>query len=138
MTAQLTRLVPTLMRHLEAYAEVAGEDARHAASIVGRRLLALLVAAAAAFVSLLMLCAWMLALAWDGPWRSWVAAGLALAFAAVAAALAWPVVRRGFRPDEPFFPRIRSELGRDRELIERAFNGGSRPESAGGDAHARQ
>jgi membrane protein implicated in regulation of membrane protease activity len=126
------------MRHLEAYAEVAGEDARHAASIVARQLLALLVAAAAAFVSLLMFCAWLLALAWDGPWRAWVAAGLALAFAAIAAALVWPVVRRGFGPREAFFPRIRSELGRDRELLERAFDGSSRSESGNGDGHARQ
>jgi membrane protein implicated in regulation of membrane protease activity len=138
MTPQLTRLVPTLMRHLEAYAEVAGEDARHAASIVARRLLALLVAAATAFISLLMICAWLLALAWDGPWRAWVAGGLALAFAAVAAILLWPIVRRGPGPQEAFFPRIRSELGRDRALIERAFNGGSRADAVNGDGHARQ
>jgi membrane protein implicated in regulation of membrane protease activity len=123
---------------LEAYAEVAGEDARHAASIVARRLSALLVAGAAAFVSLLMFCAWLLALAWDGPWRSWVAGGLALAFAAVAAALAWPVLRRGSGEQEAFFPRIRSELGRDRELLERAFDGGSRAQLSSDDGHARQ
>ena len=40
-----------------------------------------------------MLCVWLLALAWDGPWRTWVAAGLALGFALVAAALAIPVLR---------------------------------------------
>jgi hypothetical protein len=50
----------------------------------------------------------------------------------------WPVVRRGFGPQEAFFPRIRSELGRDRELLERAFDGSSRAESGNGDGHARQ
>ena len=40
-------LVPVILRHLEAYAEVAGEDARDAAAAVARRLLALLLAAAA-------------------------------------------------------------------------------------------
>ncbi len=115
--------MPAILRHLDAYAEIAGEDAREAAGQVARRLLALLVAGACAFVALLMFCAWLLVLAWDTPWRAWAAAGLALAFAAGAAALAWPALRRGSDPDALFFPRIRGELSRDRELLERAFNG---------------
>ena len=123
MRALIGRLVPAIFRHLEAYAEVAGEDAREATSFVARRLLALLVAGACAFVALLMLCAWLLVLAWDTPWRAWTAGGLALLFAAGAAALAWPAFRRESAPHALFFPRIRSELSRDRELIERAFDG---------------
>ena len=124
MASLLAPLVPAVLRHLEAYAEVAGEDARDAAAAVARRLLALLLAAAASFVALLMFCVWLLALAWDGPWRTWTAAGLALVFAAGAAALAIPVLRRRAKPDEEFFPRLRQELGRDRELFDRALNGG--------------
>ena len=116
-------LVPAVLRHLEAWTEVAGEDVRDAASHVAKRLLALLVAAACAFVSFLMLCAWILVLAWDTPWRAWVAGGLALAFAGLAAALAWPAFRGSSRPDEVFFARIRAEIARDRELLERSFNG---------------
>ena len=88
-----------------------------------------------AFVSLLMLCAWLLALAWDGPWRTWTAAGLALAFAAIAVALALPVLRPGTEPPR-FFSRIRSELGRDRELIERAFDGRRQAANGGDEEHA--
>jgi membrane protein implicated in regulation of membrane protease activity len=132
MSSLLAPLVPAILRHLEAYAEVAGEDARHAAAIIARRLVALLVAAAAAFISLLMLCAWLLALAWDGPWRSWVAASLFLAFAITAVALALPILRRGGKPTEVFFSRIRNELGRDRALLERAFNGGKRSDATNG------
>ena len=123
MRSLLAPLVPAVLRHLDAYAEIAGADARDAAASVARRLLALLLAAAASFIALLMFCAWLLALTWDGPWRSWTAAGLALAFAAVAAGLAIPVLRRRAPSEAGFFPRVRQEWGRDRELIDRAMNG---------------
>ncbi len=123
MPSLLAPLVPAVMRHLEAYAEIAGADARDATASVARRLLAILLAAAAAFIALLMFCAWVLALTWDGPWRTWTAAGLALAFAAGAAALAIPVLRRRTKADDALFPRVRQEWNRDRELIDRALNG---------------
>jgi len=123
MRSMLAPLVPAILRHLQGYAEVAGADAREAAAIVARRLLALLLAAAAALIALLMFCAWLLALTWDGPWRLWTAAGLALAFAAAAAGLAIPLLRRRSKADTRFFSRVRNEWGRDRELIDRALNG---------------
>ncbi len=124
MRSMLAPLVPAVLRHLDAYAEIAGEDVRDAAASVARRLLALLLAAAASFIALLMFCAWLLALTWDGPWRTWTAAGLALAFALVAAGLAIPVLRRRTQADTKLFPRLRGEWHRDRELIDRALNGG--------------
>lgn len=135
MRSLIAPLVPAILRHLQAYAEVAGEDAREAATVLARKLAAILVAAACAFISLLMLCAWLLTLAWDTPWRSWTAAGLALAFAAVAAGLALPVLRPGAKPPH-FFSRIRTELGRDRELLERAFDEPRRATNGGDDEHA--
>jgi uncharacterized membrane protein YqjE len=125
MASLLAPLVPAVLRHLEAYAEVVGEDAREAAGAVARRLLALLIAAAASFIALLMFCVWLLALAWDSPWRTWTAAGLAVAFAVGAAALAFPVLRRRTNPEDMLFPRVRQELKRDRVLIDRALNGGN-------------
>jgi uncharacterized membrane protein YqjE len=135
MRSLLAPLVPTILRHLQAYAEVAGEDAREAATVLARKLAAILVAAACAFVSLLMLCTWLLALTWDGPWRSWTAAGLAFAFATVAAGLALPVLRPGAEPPH-FFSRIRTELGRDRELLERAFDEPRRSTNGSDDEYA--
>jgi uncharacterized membrane protein YqjE len=123
MPSLLAPLVPAILRHLQAYAEVVGEDAREATEFLARRLLALLVAAACAFVALLMACAWILVLAWDTPWRAWIAGGLALLFAIVAVALIMPMLRRGTGERVLFFPRIRYELERDRELIERAVDG---------------
>ena len=134
MEPLIGRLVPVILRHLDAYADIVGEDAREAARHVARRLLALLVAGACAFVALLMLCAWLMILAWDTPWRAWAAAGLALLFAAGGAALAWPALRRGGDPDALFFHRTRGELSRDRELLGRAFEGRGQARN-GGDRH---
>ena len=130
MRSLIAPLVPAVLRHLEAYAEVAGEDAREAATLIARKLALILVAAMAAFLALLMACVWVVALAWDGPWRNWVAAGLVLAFAGLALALALPVLRPGAEPPS-FFKRIRAEFGRDRELLERAFDG--HPPAANGE-----
>jgi uncharacterized membrane protein YqjE len=121
--ALIGRLVPVVLRHLDAYAEVVGEDAREATAFVARRLILLLIAGACAFVALLMLCSWLVILAWDTPWRAWTAASLVILFGGVAVALAWPALRGRAGQDALFFHRIRNELSRDRELIARAFDG---------------
>lgn len=134
MPGLIARVVPAILRHLQAYAEVAGEDAREAAQYLARRLLVLLIAAACAFVALLMACAWILVLAWDTPWRAWAAAGLAALFAIAAAALIMPMLRRRMGERVLFFPRIRYELERDRELVARAVDGSGK--GANGGEHA--
>lgn len=135
MRSLFATLLPAVLRHLDAYAELAAEDTREAAVIVARKLAAVLLAAVAAFVSLLMLCTWLLALAWDGPWRNWVAAGLAIGFALVALALALPVLRPG-SAHPAFFARTRLEFGRDRDLLERTFEGQRGRPNGGDDEHA--
>jgi len=126
----LSRLIPAALRHLDAYAEIAGEDARDAVSVLMSRTLAALLAAAAAMISALMVCAWILALTWDGPWRTWTAAGLAIAFAAAAAGIAFRLLRRRTGQRSLLFARVRREWHRDRDLFERVL------ESATGDSHA--
>ena len=130
MNGLLSRVAPAVLRHLDAYREVVGADARDAAAMMAGRMLAILLAAAAAMISALMVCAWILALAWDGPWRAWTAAGLALAFAVASVGIAWPLLRR--RPEKPstLFSRVRRELNRDRDLLERVLATGT------GDGHA--
>jgi len=130
MSWPLSRLIPAALRHLDAYAEIAGEDARDAVAVlIGRTLVALL-ATAAAMISALMICAWILALTWDGPWRVWTAAGLAIAFAAAAAGIAIHLLRRRTGPRSLLFSRVRREWHRDRDLFERVLESGT------GDGHA--
>lgn len=133
MRSLLFPLVPAIMRHLGAYAEVAGADARDAGLLIARRALALLLAAVAAVIALVMLCVFVMALTWDGPWRAWAAAGLAVLFAAGAAGIAMPLLRRKSGPAPAIFPRVREEWRRDRDMIERALEAKSR-EAAAADA----
>lgn len=123
MPSLVSTVLPAVFRHLRAYAEIAGADARDAAAAVARQLVVLLLAAVGALVSVLMFCAWLLALTWDGPWRAWTAAGLALLFAAAAVLLALPVIRRRDHTGAAFFSRVRHEWHRDRDVIERAMDG---------------
>ena len=123
MAAMIPPLLPAVLRHLRGYAEVAGEDARDAAATLARRVASLLLATVVAVVALLMFCVFVLALAWDTPWRAWVAAGLVILFGAIAAGLALPVLKRRPNNASVYFSRLRHELRRDRELIERAMNG---------------
>jgi uncharacterized membrane protein YqjE len=136
LRSRIAPLVLAVLHHLEAWTEVAGEDVRDAAGHLARRLLRLLIAVACAFVAFFMLCAWILVLAWDGPWRSWVAGGLALCFAVAAAALAWPAFHGGAHRKKAYFLRIRAEIGRDRELLERSLGGHRKGEAASEGDHA--
>lgn len=121
MIASLSRLVPALLRHLDAYGDIAEEDAKDAASSLGAYLLAALSAACLALLCVLMLCAWLMVLTWDQPWRVWVPVGLAALFALAAIGCLVPYRRR--RPGKStFFPRVRREWRRDRELVERAIS----------------
>lgn len=121
MIASLSRLVPALLRHLDAYGDIAGEDAKDAASSLGACLLAATIAAGLALLSAIMLCASLMVLTWDQPWRVWVPVGLAALFALAAIGCLIPYRRR--RPGKStFFPRVRREWRHDRALMERAVN----------------
>jgi len=49
MRTLIARLVPAILRHLQAYADVAGEDARDAVAFLVQRLVALAIAVVAVF-----------------------------------------------------------------------------------------
>lgn len=120
MVASLSRLVPALLRHLDAYGEIAEEDAKDAAASLGAYVLAAIAAAGLALLSVIMLCVWLVMLTGDQPWRAWVPAGLAAAFALGAFGSLIPYRRR--RPGKStFFPRVRREWQRDRALVARAI-----------------
>jgi uncharacterized membrane protein YqjE len=118
IASSLSRLLPLLLRHLDAYGAVAGEDAKDAVALLTQRLVRVVIAAGFALLAAIMACAFILMLAWDQPWREWVPAVLALVFALAALGIASPALRGG-NGKERLFPRVRREWRRDRELMER-------------------
>ena len=121
MVASLSRLVPALLRHFDAYGEIAREDAKDAASSLGACFLAAVFAAGLALLAAIMLCVWLVMVSWDQPWREWVPAGLAAAFA-LGALVCLVSIRRRRPGKSTLFPRVRREWTRDRELLERALS----------------
>lgn len=118
LASSLSRLIPLLLRHLDAYGEVAGEDAKDAVALLTHRLVRVVIAAGLALLAAIMACAFIVMLAWNQPWREWVPAVLALVFALAALGMASAALR-GANGKEPLFPRVRREWRRDRELMER-------------------
>jgi uncharacterized membrane protein YqjE len=121
LSSSLSRLIPLLLRHLDAYGAVAGEDARDALALLTHRLLRVVIAAGLALLAAIMACAFVLMLAWSQPWREWVPAVLATVFALAAIAIAAPALR-GASDGNGLFPRVRREWQRDRELMERTVS----------------
>jgi len=118
LASSLSRLIPLLLRHLDAYGAVAGEDAKDVVALLTQRLVRVVIAASLALLAAIMTCAFIIMLAWNQPWREWVPAVLALALALAAFGVASPALRRG-NGTKPLFPRMRREWRRDRELMER-------------------
>ncbi|HEY4975492.1 MAG TPA: hypothetical protein VII41_17905, partial [Steroidobacteraceae bacterium] len=73
-----------MLRHLEAYIELAGEDLARARRESARRFLALAVAAGGLFFSALLGCAAVVALTWDTPHRLAAILGMGAFFLGVA------------------------------------------------------
>jgi len=120
MLASLSRLAPVLLRHIDAYGEVAAEDAKDAASSLSASLHLGAAAFGAALVATLMLCVWIVMLTWDQPWRGWVPFGLAALFA-LGAYGCLRAMRRRQPGAATLFARLRGEWRRDRDLMERAL-----------------
>jgi uncharacterized membrane protein YqjE len=121
IASTLSRLLPLVLRHLDAYGEIAGDDTREALARVVAGLVLASAALAFGVIALLMACAWLIVVAWEEPWRAWVPAALAGLFAALAAGCYVSIGhRRSAAPD--LFPRLRREWRRDRQLVERALH----------------
>jgi uncharacterized membrane protein YqjE len=112
----LPRLAPVLARHALGYADLAAEELDSLGDRLRKRLVATLACTASASIAVLMLCFLAVAVAWDTPYRTAVAAGLALAFA-VAAIVTGALARSERRKSAPVFPRLSTAWNRDRELL---------------------
>jgi uncharacterized membrane protein YqjE len=115
-----SRLVPLVLRHLDAYTEIAEKDAQDALSALARRAVLAMTAFAAALVSVLMACIGIIAVSWEGPHRVLVPVALATVFAAVAAWI-WFAARRHRAGNPTLLAGVRAEIAKDRALLERAL-----------------
>lgn len=115
-----SRLVPLILRHLDAYTEIAEKDAQDALSALARRTTLAMIAVAAALVSVLMACIGIIAVTWEGPHRVLAPVALAAVFAAVAA-WSWIAARRHRAGNPTLLAGVRAEIVKDRALLERAI-----------------
>ncbi|MDP9084281.1 MAG: phage holin family protein [Pseudomonadota bacterium] len=110
-----------LLRHIAAYAELAGLDLAKAHREFRLRLLAAAMVGVAAFFALLMGCLLLVACTWDTPYRvaaiAWVGGGF-LAIAAICALYRSKVARA----QTPVFAAVRREWQEDRLILERLLS----------------
>lgn len=119
-TASPPELLPQLLRHLTAYADLAGQDIARSRHELGVRLLVHVVIGYGIGGALAMSCLAVVAGTWDTPHRLQAIAGLAAVFATIAAcgvALRF----RNLRNHTPWLASVRREWRIDRVILERAL-----------------
>ena len=117
----LPKAGPALLRHLAAYAELAGEDLAQTQRELGARLVAGAVLGASIFFVILSGCLLVMALTWDTPYRVAAAAWMVGTFALVAI-LAGVYRSRVVQARAPFLGTVRREWQEDRLILERILS----------------
>jgi uncharacterized membrane protein YqjE len=113
----LPKAAPVLLRHIAAYAELAGLDLARAQREVSAHVMALALVFIAVFFALLMGCLLLIAWTWDTPYRVSAIAWLGGGFLVVA--LAAVVYRSNLiRSHSPLFSSLRREWHEDAVLLE--------------------
>jgi uncharacterized membrane protein YqjE len=117
----LPKAAPALLRHLVAYAELAGSDLEQSKHDLGTRLVASLVLVVAAFFAILFGCLIIVALTWDTPNRVAAIAWIAGFFGIVAVAC---VLYRSkiVGVQKPFLSTVRREWAQDRVILEKILS----------------
>lgn len=118
----LRNAIPVVLRHLDAYVELAEEDFAQAKSAAASRLRVAALFGVSVFVTLLLVCGLVVALTWDTQYRILAISLLTLLFAGVAIATAAALTRKRESP----FASLRKEWKEDRELL-RSFLTGTPP-----------
>jgi uncharacterized membrane protein YqjE len=117
----LPKAAPAILRHLVAYAELAGQDLERTQRDLGARLFASAVVGLCVFFLILSGCLVVVALTWDTPYRVSAIAWMGGAFLAIAivAALYRSKVIGG---QSPFLGTVRREWAEDRVILERILS----------------
>ena len=124
----LQRAAPVLLRHLSAYAELAGQDLAASKAEFAARARSVVILVVSGILALVMLCACVIAATWDTEYRLAGVASLAGLFVMIACAAAMHLARA---PARRRFAAVRREWKQDRALIEQLISN-----AAEDDAHA--
>lgn len=123
----LPQALPILLRHILAYAELAGDDLRRYSRRASLRLFALALAMLGAFFTLALMCVAVLACFWDTPHRMaailWLLAGFALL-----TLIALLKARAGVQ--DTMLPNVSREWAVDRVILDRLLEGRGAQEPA--------
>lgn len=117
----LPKAAPAILRHLVAYAELAGQDMERAQREVGARLLASAVAGLCIFFVILSGCLALVALTWDTRYRVSAIAWMGGVFLAVAV-IAVLYRSRVIGGQSPFLGTVRREWTEDRVILEKILS----------------
>lgn len=117
----LPKAAPAILRHLAAYAELAGQDLEQTQRDVGARLLASAILGVCLFFVILSGCLVVVALAWDTPYRVAAMAWMGGAFLLVAI-IAGLYRSRVLNAQAPFLGTVRREWQEDRVILERILS----------------
>jgi uncharacterized membrane protein YqjE len=124
----LRRIGPVLLRHLSAYADLAGQDLVASRKDLVTRLRAALIFSVCGAFALLMGCIWVIAATWDTPHRM-LAIGMMTTLFAVLALVAGLFATRTSR--QPAFASVRREWREDRLILEHVLSGAPDETSTG-------
>jgi hypothetical protein len=119
-------VAPVLLRHLDAYAELIGEDLARSRTQIGLAAGGMLAFLASLLFVLQMLCLGAVAAAWDTPARMPVIFGL-LSFFTILAMGAAIYLRRRLRARMPVFGAVRREWELDRLALSSLLSGEAGP-----------
>jgi uncharacterized membrane protein YqjE len=117
----LPKAAPAILRHLMAYAELAGQDFERTQQDLARRLVAFAIAGVCVFFVIESLCLLVVALSWDTPYRvpaiAWMG-GVFLVVAIIAGVYRSKVANA----QVPFLGTVRREWAEDRELVDKILS----------------
>ena len=115
MTQSVSAAVTVAVRHISAYLDLLQSDLDIGIGLARSRLIAACVMAAALLMAVGLLCAWIVAEAWDTPQRSWVVGGLLGALVAIAFIAFWRM--RLLRSAPRLLSQTTRELSKDRTVL---------------------
>jgi uncharacterized membrane protein YqjE len=117
----LPKAAPALLRHVLAYAELAGQDLEQMQRDFGARLVVGVIVGICVFFLVLTGCLLVVAMTWDTPHRVaaivWMGVGF-LVVAVIAAAYRFQVLSK----QAPFLATVRREWAEDRVILDRILS----------------